>query len=176
MYVWMETRFIYIYIYIYICVCEVCEHEECVKWLGPGWALGHWGHGPGPCVNSMLALPPPPIFLIAHRLIILLFFWCLCALNFHIDLVFVTCCYYGISPLGAGAPRGSRALGARAHVERNDLHCCGGHFGPYVLMLLVSQCFGSSRWPCFCDFLLLWCFPYRGQCPIGAHSGRAEVL
>ena len=30
-------------------------------------------------------------------------------------------------------------------------------------MFLVSRCFESSCWPCFCYFLLLWRFPYRGR-------------
>jgi len=77
----------------------------------------------------------------------------------------VTCGYYGLSPPGTFAPRGSRALGARAHVDRNDLHFCGWHFGQCVLMLLVSRRFESSRWTCLCDFFLLCRFPYRGRCP-----------
>ena len=74
-------------------------------------------------------------------------FWCLCALNFLVDLVFVTCCYYGVSPLGAGAPRGSGALGARAHVERNALHFRGKYFGRHALMSLVSRCFEFASSP-----------------------------
>ena len=37
---------------------------------------------------------------------------------YHDPTFFVTCCYYGVSPPGAGAPRGSRALGAEGSVER----------------------------------------------------------
>ena len=98
-----------------------------------GWGYGHMSKG-------MLYMVVAGILVDTSSCV-----WCLCALNVHVDLVFVTCCYYGVPPLGAGAPRGSRALGARAQVERNDLHFCGGHFGRYVLMLLVSRCFESSR-------------------------------
>ena len=42
-------------------------------------------------------------------------FWGLGASNLHVDLVFVILYNCGVSPVGASAPRGSRALGVDLH-------------------------------------------------------------
>ena len=61
-------------------------------------------------------------------------FWCLGASNFHVDLVFAIVVFV-VAPIGAGAPRRSRTLGARTHVERNDIHFSAG------ILVDASLCF-----------------------------------
>ena len=103
---------------------------------GPGlWGQGHMSKG-------MIY-----IFVAGILVHTFLCFGCLVASNLHIDLVFVIFYYCGVSPIGAGAPRGSRALGARAHVERNALHFRGKYFGRHALMSLVSRCFEFASSP-----------------------------
>ena len=103
---------------------------------GPGlWGQGHMSKG-------MIY-----IFVAGILVHTFLCFGCLGASNLHIDLVFIIFYHCGVSPIGAGAPRGSRALGARAHVERNALHFRGKYFGRHALMSLVSRCFEFASSP-----------------------------
>ena len=50
-------------------------------------------------------------------------------------------------------------------VARHRIFVDFGMISGPVLLFLVSLCFEFSRWPCFCDLLLLWRFPSRGRCP-----------
>ena len=63
---------------------------------------------------------------------------------------------------GAGAPRESRALGARAHGERNDLHFVAGI---WVDASLCFWCLGASNLHVGLVFLI---FYYCGVSPIEA--------
>ena len=69
-------------------------------------------------------------------------FWCLCALNFLVDLVFVTCCYYGVSPLGAVPPEGP-GLWGQGHMSKEMINIFVA--GILVDASLCFWCLGASN-------------------------------